>query len=289
VTYLTSGRDLLRLQSNTEAGEPPLLLANPTYGNSGATASPTDRAVHERSADLRNLEFLPLAGTAEEGAAIAQLFPELDVLMAENATENALKAANSPQFLHIATHGFFLPTSSIPNDLTTQEMLPDVENPLLRSGLALAGFNRRESGNEDGVLTALEVTGLNLKNTELVVLSACETGAGEVVAGEGVYGLRRAFTLAGAQSQIMSLWKVADEETKNLMIAYYRRLQNGEGRGEALRQVQLEMLTNPETAHPYFWAAFIPTGNWHAITNSKPMIRNGSTSINGRSPLIKSH
>ena len=115
---------------------------------------------------------------------------------------------------------------------------------------------------------------LLLKNTELVVLSACETGVGEVVAGEGVYGLRRAFTLAGAQSQIMSLWKVADEETKNLMIAYYQGLQQGNGRAEALRQVQLKMLRNPATAHPYFWAAFIPTGNWSAITSSKPM-RNG--------------
>jgi CHAT domain-containing protein len=92
---------------------------------------------------------------------------------------------------------------------------------------------------------------------------------GEVVAGEGVYGLRRAFTLAGAQSQIMSLWKVADEETKNLMIAYYQRLQQGNGRAEALRQVQLKMLRNPATAHPYFWAAFIPTGNWSAIGNSQ--------------------
>jgi CHAT domain-containing protein len=115
------------------------------------------------------------------------------------------------------------------------------------------------------VLTALEVTGLNLRGTELVVLSACETGLGEVVQGEGVYGLRRAFTLAGAQTQLMSLWKVDDEETKNLMIEYYQRLQNGEGRGEALRQVQLAMLNNSQTEHPYFWASFIPTGNWQAL------------------------
>jgi CHAT domain-containing protein len=115
------------------------------------------------------------------------------------------------------------------------------------------------------VLTALEVSGLNLRGTELVVLSACETGVGAVVQGEGVYGLRRAFTLAGAQTQLMSLWQVADQETKELMIAYYQRLQEGEGRGEALRQVQLAMLADPETEHPYYWASFIPVGNWRLL------------------------
>ena len=110
-----------------------------------------------------------------------------------------------------------------------------------------------------------EVTGLRLRSTELVVLSACETGVGEVSQDSGVYGLRRAFTLAGAQTQLMSLWKVADEQTKDLMIEYYQCLENGEGRGEALRQVQLVMLGNAETKHPYFWATFIPTGDWRSL------------------------
>ncbi len=118
------------------------------------------------------------------------LFPQAQLLKQAAATEAAVKAANSPKILHLATHGFFL-TDSGNKDIP--------ENPLLRSGLALAGFNQRQSGSDvdDGVLTALEVTGMNLSNTELVVLSACDTGRGEVVNGEGVYGLRRAFTLAG--------------------------------------------------------------------------------------------
>ncbi|MDR9401855.1 MAG: tetratricopeptide repeat protein [Halothece sp. Uz-M2-17] len=272
MTYLTSGRDLLQFSSHQGEVKPALLLANPTYGKSGAGVSESNHTANERSGDLRNLEFAPLLGTAEEGAAIAQLFPQIQTFTEENATENVLKSADSPQFLHIATHGFFLPSlpQQSPQNATPAletASLSSLENPLLRSGLALAGFNRRESGSEDGVLTALEVSGLNLKNTELVVLSACETAVGRVIAGEGVYGLRRAFTLAGAQAQLMSLWKVADQETKNLMIEYYQRLQQGEGRGEALRQVQLEMLADPATAHPYFWAAFIPIGDWTAMSN----------------------
>ena len=257
MTYLTSGRDLLRFQESKREAQTPLLLANPTYDR--AVDSPTWGS-NQRSGDLSNLQFAALPGTAEEGAAIAQLFPEFQLFTEAEATENRLKQATNPHFLHIATHGFFLPP----------QPQPLMENPLLRSGLALAGFNRRESGGEDGVVTALEVTGLNLRGTELVVLSACETGLGEVVQGEGVYGLRRAFTLAGAETQIMSLWQVADEQTKDLMVEYYQRLERGEGRGEALRQVQLEMLANPKTKSPFFWAAFIPVGNWEAL----PMIDN---------------
>jgi CHAT domain-containing protein len=140
------------------------------------------------------------------------------------------------------------------------------ENPLLRSGLALAGFNTRSGGgDEDGVLTALETAGLQLRGTQLVVLSACETGVGDVENGEGVYGLRRALAIAGAQSQIISLWKVSDEGTKDLMVDYYQSLLSGEGRSEALREVQLAMLNSPQYQHPYFWAAFIPSGEWVAM------------------------
>jgi CHAT domain-containing protein len=112
------------------------------------------------------------------------------------------------------------------------------------------------------VLTALEMTGLDLRGTKLVALSACETGLGEVKNGDGVYGLRRALVLAGAESQVMSLWQVSDTATRDLMVAYYKRLQAGEGRTAALRQVQLEMLRNNARSHPYYWASFIQSGAW---------------------------
>ncbi|MGH9902031.1 MAG: CHAT domain-containing protein, partial [Pyrinomonadaceae bacterium] len=137
-----------------------------------------------------------------------------------------------------------------------------IENPLLRSGLALAGANRRGAGREDGILTALEASGLNLWGTRLVVLSACDTGLGEVKNGEGVYGLRRAFVLAGAETLVMSLWPVSDYVTRETMLSYYTGLKQGQGRGAALRQTRLSMLKRKEREHPFYWAGFIQSGAW---------------------------
>lgn len=243
------------------------------------------RAANRRSADLARLQFTPLPGTAAEADAIAPKLPNVTLLTGTNATENALKQVQSPKILHIATHGFFL--EDVPpvaagtrgaGFLLRSDILPNVEagfrpparpgnteNALVRSGLALAGFNPRQSGEEDGVLTALEAAGLDLRGTQLVVLSACETGVGDVANGEGVYGLRRAFVMAGAESQLISLWKVDDNGTKELMVKYYDKLLAKAGRSEALRQTQLEFLKNPNYNHPYYWAAFIPSGDWRAI------------------------
>jgi CHAT domain-containing protein len=113
-----------------------------------------------------------------------------------------------------------------------------------------------------GYLTASELAALDLWGTKLVVLSACDTGLGEVKNGQGVYGLRRALVLAGAQSHVMSLWEVADRPTRELMVDYYKGLQQNQGRSEALRNVQLQMLRRRDRQHPYYWAAFIESGEW---------------------------
>lgn len=285
ITYLGSGRDLLRLQNPVASFSSPVLLANPDYSNPGNSsvqvASKSRGNNSQRSTDLAQIQFGPLPGTLKEADAIAPLLSGIQKLTGSQATENALKQVRSPQILHIATHGFFLedvdlvaPPSGLGRSLQVEADLSvkprrrvtgNQENPLLRSGLALAGFNVRQSGDEDGVLTAMEAAALNLWGTKLVVLSACETGVGDVANGEGVFGLRRAFAIAGAQSQLLSLWKVDDEGTKDLMVSYYRRLLNNEGRSEALRQIQLEMLRNSKYQHPYFWAAFIPSGDWSGM------------------------
>ena len=174
------------------------------------------------------------------------------MLAGAEATESELKRVNAPSILHIATHGFFLP--SLPGASSG--------NPLLRSGLALAGANRRNGGDDDGIFTALEASGLNLWGTRLVTLSACDSGIGEIRSGEGVYGLRRAFVLAGAESLVMSLWAVSDSVTREMMTAFYTGLRHGLGRGEALRQAQLAMLQRNGRSHPFYWASFIQSGEW---------------------------
>ncbi len=277
ITYLTSGRDLLR-QPDTSAANPPLIFANPQYDQPGQTQPGAvylaQRGANQVATDLAQLSFGPLAATAPEATAIQALLPAAKVFTGDAATENQLKQLSRPQLLHLATHGFFLRNTSqaAGRDQRGSILLSDNSqdfsgNPLLRSGLALAGFNLRKSGSEDGVLTALEVSGLDLRGTQLVVLSACQTGLGDVATGEGVYGLRRAFTLAGAETQLTSLWYVNDVATKELMINYYQRLQRGEGRSDALRQAQLDFLKTEDVRHrPYYWAAFVPIGAWQPMS-----------------------
>lgn len=284
ITYLTSGRDLIRTRDAIVKAQNPLVLANPSFNQAapkpkaGITLA-LSRGSEERSGDLARLSFSPLPATAIEADAIIPLLPSARLFTGTQATVTRVKQSPNPRILHLATHGFFLK-----NNLPDQPQRPGhsqpftIENPLLRSGLALAGFNGREGGDDDGVLTALEVSGLDLRATQLVVLSACETGLGEVANGEGVYGLRRAFALAGAQSQLMSLWRVSDQGTKDLMIRYYQALAKGQGRGDALRQVQLAMLQQTiqgqdqggdlelNYQHPYYWSAFIPIGDWSALS-----------------------
>jgi CHAT domain-containing protein/Tfp pilus assembly protein PilF len=277
ISYVTSGRDLVRLGefvSDERRRGPPIIVANPSFDvrtiQSAAVQAPLPAS---RGLDARQLEqladFEALPGTGEEAAALAKVLPTARVYTGSDATESVVKQLHAPLILHIATHGFFLGASSARTQepagaaaLATQRSLARTrEDALLSSGLALAGANQRSSGNgQDGILTALEVAGLDLWGTRMVVLSACETGVGDARSGEGVYGLRRALVLAGSESQVMSLWQVSDSATRDLMIAYYRGLRSGEGRAEALRRVQLTRIR--QKAHPFYWASFIHSGDW---------------------------
>jgi CHAT domain-containing protein len=282
ITYLTSGRDLLRVASASSVRGNPVVVANPAYDASADVVAPgsdVPKATRVAHVDGTVQVFTPLPGTAAEAQALKALLklPDHQVLTGVHATEAQLKHLHGPRILHVATHGFFLrdqPTAvGALKPVGFAQVQPPVlviENPLLRSGLALAGANQRRSGtNDDGILTAFEAAQLDLRGTELVILSACETGVGEVQNGEGVYGLRRALVLAGAQTQVTSLWKVADDATKDLMVEYYRGLLKGEGRSGALREVQKAMLASQDRWHPYYWAAFVPIGNWAPL----PMAR----------------
>jgi CHAT domain-containing protein len=131
--------------------------------------------------------------------------------------------------------------------------------------LFFAGANQGGTADNDGVMTALEAAQLNLWGTKLVTLSACDTGLGEVKNGDGVYGLRRALVLAGSEAQMMSLWPISDQATRELMVDYYTRLKAGEGRSEALRSAQLKLLKDPKRQHPFYWASFIQSGEWKPL------------------------
>jgi CHAT domain-containing protein/Tfp pilus assembly protein PilF len=289
ISYLTSGRDLLRLQSPEPSKTAPLVVANPLFGTVETLATQADQNAGKSPAgdqandlgsarnDPKEVFFQALPGTNREALAIKAILPQASLLLRDEATESALKQARAPSILHIATHGFFLEDQEAPpadtrrfssdgplrtSDPRLMKWAAKIENPLLRSGLALAGVNQHHGGDDDGLLTALEAASLDLWGTKLVVLSACDTGIGKVKNGEGVYGLRRALVLAGSETQVISLWPVSDRETRGLMAGYYRRLQKGEGRSEALRQIQLEMLKDPKLQHPYYWASFIQAGEW---------------------------
>jgi len=277
ITYLTSGRDLLRFAPSSSSPGSAVVVADPDFGTSATLVAQSSTApTTQRSADVDRggLIFRPLSNTAIEAETLKELLNlnRSNLFLRDQATEANLKLLHGPRILHLASHGFFLSDQELSAEIKKrstleQKMAPVGENPLLRSGIALAGANARRSGaSDDGILTAMEVAQLDLHGTELVVLSACDSGLGDVQNGEGVYGLRRALVLAGAQTQVTSLWKVSDEATRTLMVDFYQRLLKGEGRSAALRHAQLAMLENPELAHPYYWASFVPIGNWNPLT-----------------------
>lgn len=266
--YVSSGRDLLRFSEEAQAArQRPFVLANADFG----PRQPKDSLATSFAA-----YFSPLPGTIEEGRIVAALLRGSTLVTEGKAVEETIKALHGPEALHMATHGFFrgepksiegntraleLEVSNVANSGSGPKTLQaPMDNPLLRSGLAVAGANLRRQP-EDGLLTALEVSSMDLWGTKLVVLSACETGLGDVSAGEGVYGLRRAFAIAGAQTTLMSLWQVDDNATRDLMVGYYERMAAKEGRAEALRTTQLSLLHDKRHAHPFFWAAFLAAGD----------------------------
>jgi CHAT domain-containing protein len=281
VSYVTSGRDLLRLTARRAPRSSATIVAAPDYG------PPRSPALHGLGT------FRPLAGAAAEAAELPAYFVQPRTLTGDQATKAALAGTVGPAVLHLATHGFYArdaaatPTSSnessasasasstppafatsldsrdiyVDGDEFSSLPSPPSEDPtdaLDRAGLALAGANVRP----DGIVSARELASYDWWGTQLVVLSACETGVGAVPSGEGVYGMRRALVLAGAESQVVSLWNVSDSSTRELMRAFYGELARGTGRAEALRRAKLQLLRQPKFAHPYYWAAFIPAGDW---------------------------
>lgn len=305
VTYLSSGRDVLRFGEKDRPRSLSTLVANPDYNAPGeGDAAPLPDGPRGSMPILARAMFPPLPGTAQEADAIRRFLPDPNVKLQQIATETALKQIAGPKILHVATHGFFLdesgkaakgtrgieldvPTSALPTAQTTKSddsgERVRIVNPMFLSGLALAGANVRKGQFDDGILTAYEASALDLSGTELVVLSACETGVGSRVSREGVQGLRRALVLAGAETQVMSLWQVDDEATRDLMTMFYKNLfEKALGRSESLRQAQLAIFAQPGREHPFYWASFIVSGNWAPIAGVTPKTESKATVTNGK-------
>jgi len=216
----------------------------------------------------RDQQWDALPGTGKEVDDIEKLFKKDGIASlkytSQSASESNLKklSGKSPEILHLATHGFFIPIQSTSNNSNSAENhYSSATDPLLRNGILLAGANYTWSGKaplmgaEDGVVTAYEISQLDLTNTKLVVLSACETALGDVQGTEGVFGLQRSFKMAGVEKLILSLWQVPDKETAELMKIFYSNWLGGKSIREAFTAAQTEM-RNKNYA-PYYWAAFV--------------------------------
>lgn len=220
--------------------------------------------------DYQSEDVAALPGTKTEIDGISKILKtagyQVNQVMQLAASEKSVKALQAPSLVHIATHGYFLQDAGEGSGSVFGVNAESASrNPLLRSGLILASAGKSITGsgsditsNDNGVLTAYEAMNLNLEGTNLVILSACETGLGDIKSGEGVYGLQRAFQVAGAEALIMSLWKVDDAATQQLMTNFYTNWIKLGNKQKAFKQAQLQLMTKYKD--PYYWGAFVMMG-----------------------------
>ncbi len=246
-----NSKDLIGIKNKKPAAlkKDAFLLGFPNYGGNTVAALPGTKV------ELENVSKI-LKSNGYRVSALSEL----------EASEKNLKSVKGPQLMHIATHGYFLADADVNKSAAGVSAENAKSNPLLRSGLLLAGASKTLMGhtipdlqsNDNGVLTAYEAMNLSLEGTDLIILSACETGLGDVRAGEGVYGLQRAFQVAGANALIMSLWKVDDAATQLLMTNFYNNWVKSNNKLKAFKQAQLQLMAKYK--EPYYWGAFVMMG-----------------------------
>lgn len=278
-SYIASGKNVLQkpgakksAKKKSNARRLSLVIGGVNYEGPKRSTSKRTRAADGGCGIQSRPQYDFLPGTKTEAKAVASLAAKkhkVTVLYGDRADEKTIKRLLPTQnIVHLATHGFFARPCA---DAKTPDVATDaaIASPLVRSGIVVAGSNATRGklvvNGEDGVLTAEEVAELDLRAVDLAVLSACETGLGDIRSGEGVMGLRWAFAIAGARALVMSLWKVPDEETRELMEAFYGQLDKrpGANKAQALRAAKLKMLRTRRSegdALPWSWAAFIVSG-----------------------------
>jgi CHAT domain-containing protein/tetratricopeptide (TPR) repeat protein len=274
-SYLTTARDLLDPQPVTNSAAKTMIIADPDFGE---ITDKQAQGEEEGSILCGARPFTELSSTRAEADSIGKLLRDKGELViseycGDAAEERVLKElTEAPRILHIATHGYFCAGADT-------NSLPVSRNPLLKTGLAFAGANYIVDPDvseipfdpDDGILTGLEVSNLDLFGTELVVLSACETGIGDIRNGEGVFGLRRAFRHAGVRNMLASLWRVPDAQTSDVMTGFYRRWLGGSTKSGAFREAVLDLIADhrakyDSVALPYYWGGFELIGTPDPLT-----------------------
>ena len=267
VKLITSGRDLLKLkESFSSSNNNSLIIANPKFNlNQRLSSIPKNKALQPfselRSIDKKKYNFSNLIETQLEGEEISKII-EGKLLVRDKASINNVLNYTKPKVLHFATHSVY-ESQDFSSYLT----------PLINSGIALSGVNNKGNFLDDGFLSALEFTKLDLKDTELVVVSGCESGVGiSDFRGESVYGLKRSIVVSGARSSILTLWPVEDKATSAFMISFYQKLKKGESRYEALINTQKDFRSGVIKSNSYddwsdifYWGAFQLSGDWRSI------------------------
>ncbi len=249
---ITTGRELLTLEKQENSNNnKSIVIANPFFDSKGISTNQNYDFKEKRSNLTQLKQWRALPYSEREGEVISNLING-ELVVGDKASSTFLKQKESPQIIHIASHAEFLSDQK------------DEYNPLLKGRIIFAGANNPNSF-EDGILTALEITRLNWKETDLVVISACDSGLGEIKSGEGLYGLKRAINIAGAKSSLLSLWRVDDEATSKFMESFYIKLKEGQGKADALANTQKEFRNSKKYSHPNVWAAFQLSGDWRSI------------------------
>ncbi len=286
IQLMISGRDRLHTVSSSTAGQPAAVFANPQYDLAPQSVWEAIRAVlrqqspteedRQRSVSFAAPRSLPKVAPLPASAMEAELIaPSLKTLTGmeplryqdQYALEQVVKSLSKPRVLMISTHGFYLDTKQTEQNVELAQLNREVtaiDNPLLRCGLMFAGCNDPKAGQatagDDGVLTGMEIIALDLQGTELVMLSACETGVGQVRNGEGVAGLRQAFQLAGAKAIVATLWSIPDRDSALLVNQFFQHIAEEQTQEDALRQAQIDRIEKRRArfgaAHPFYWAAF---------------------------------
>ncbi len=248
IRYIPSGKEFVKLyKNNNTSNDKVIVFSNPSFGleqnnqNRSQLKGTTIEALYKRDIPFENLK-------TDESKIIKRLYgAKSKIYKGDQASETNFFNIKSPKILHLSTHGFYLTDKTI-------------LNPMLKAGIALSGANESIKNKKgDGIVTALELSGMDLSHTELVVLSACETGVGKLEDGEGVAGINKAFMKAGAKYVVMSLWSVPAHSTEELMTRFYENLQRGQSYSEALRGAKIWWIEH-KNSHPYFWGGFVGSG-----------------------------